>query len=69
MGGCDEALKQWHPGVVTINQSNNMVITIGLLMPPWEQRMFLNIHANITTPVAVVRDFISLIQQYAPSLA
>ncbi|KAK3732812.1 hypothetical protein QZH41_017718 [Actinostola sp. cb2023] len=61
-------LKQWGSSIVEINQHNQMVITIGVLMPPWEKRMFLNIHATITTPIPVVRDFISLLQQYAVTL-
>jgi hypothetical protein len=61
-------LKQWNSGIVNINEHNQMVISIGVLMPPWERRMFLHIHVDINVPLPVVRDFVSLLQQYAVNL-
>lgn len=66
--GISSMLKQWVSGQVLISENNSMVISIGVLMPPWGRRMFLHIHVTIGVPVAVVRDFVSLLQQHATEL-
>ena len=60
-------LKQWRP-----QQPNNPShyrdrrVTIGVLMPPWERKMFVHIHIDPTVPVPVARDFVALLRKNFP---
>lgn len=38
-------------------------------MPPWERKMFLNIHIDPSVPLPVTRDFVALLQKNAPELS
>ena len=43
-----------------------MRVTIGVLMPPWERKMFVHIHIDPTVPLPVARDFVALLQKNFP---
>ncbi|PFX27434.1 uncharacterized protein LOC111327567 isoform X1 [Stylophora pistillata] len=62
-------LKQWDTKPVTRSQVQEMRVTIGLLMPPWDRKMFLNIHIDPNVPLPVTRDFVALLQKNSPSLS
>lgn len=62
-------LKRWIPKPVMRSQVQEMRVTIGLLMPPWERKMFLNIHIDPNVPLPVTRDFVALLQKNSPGLS
>ncbi|KAK2552405.1 hypothetical protein P5673_026487 [Acropora cervicornis] len=61
-------LRQWQPQPNIRAEVREMEVIIGVLMPPWEKKMFVNIHTDFNTPLSVVRDFVSLLQKNAPEL-
>lgn len=70
--GCCEnigALKQWRPQPIGRSQVQEMRVTVGLLMPPWERRMFVHIHIDPNVPLPVTRDFVALLQKNSPGLS
>lgn len=62
-------LKQWRPQSVIGTQVQEMKVNIGILMPPWERKMFLNIHVDPSVPLPVTRDFVALLQKNSPGLS
>ena len=62
-------LKQWRPQPVSRAQVQEMRVSLGVLMPPWERKMFLNIHIDPNVPLPVTRDFVALLQKNAPELS
>lgn len=65
---CPEMLKQWNPQPIARSHVQEMKVTIGLLMPPWERKMYACIHIDPNVPMAVTRDFVSLLQNNTPAL-
>ncbi|XP_068687861.1 uncharacterized protein [Montipora foliosa] len=61
-------LKQWNQQPITRIQVQEMKVTLGVLMPPWERRMFLHIHIDPNVPLPVTRDFVALLQKNSPGL-
>lgn len=61
-------LRQWQPQPNIRAEVREMEVIIGVLMPPWEKKMFVNIHTDSNAPLSVVRDFVSLLQKNAPEL-
>uniref|UniRef100_A0A0B7AJT5 Uncharacterized protein n=1 Tax=Arion vulgaris TaxID=1028688 RepID=A0A0B7AJT5_9EUPU len=47
---------------------NSRVLRVGVSMPPWQTRMFLNIHLDPTMSLTVARDFISQLHAFAPHM-
>ncbi|XP_020630362.1 uncharacterized protein LOC110067378 isoform X2 [Orbicella faveolata] len=64
-----DMLKQWRPQPVSRSQVQEMRVCLGVLMPPWECKMFLNIHIDPSVPLPVTRDFVALLQKNAPELS
>ena len=64
-----DMLKQWRPQPVSRAQVQEMRVSLGVLMPPWERKMFLNIHIDPNVPLPVTRDFVALLQKNAPELS
>ena len=62
-------LKQWRPQPINRSQVQEMKVTIGVLMPPWERKMFASIHIDPNVPLAVTRDFVALLQKNSPGLS
>ena len=62
-------LKQWRPQEIVRSQVQEMTVIIGVLMPPWEQRMFVHIHIDPNVPLPVTRDFVALLQKNSPGLS
>ena len=62
------ALKTWQAQPITHTQESVMAVSLGVLMPPWDTKAFLHIHVNQNVPIAVVRDFVSLLQRNAAGL-
>ncbi|KAK2558184.1 hypothetical protein P5673_019299 [Acropora cervicornis] len=65
---CPEMQEQWYPQPIVRSQKQEMKVTIGLLMPPWERKMYACIHIDPDVPMAVTRDFVSLLQNNTPAL-
>lgn len=63
-----DMLKQWQPYPINRSQVQEMKVTVGLLMPPWERKMFVSIHINPNVPLPVTRDFVALLQKNSPGL-
>ncbi|XP_068708598.1 uncharacterized protein [Montipora foliosa] len=63
-----EMLRQWRPQVDSRIEVRQMQVSIGVLMPPWEKKMFANIHIDPNVPLSVTRDFVALLQKNAPGL-
>ena len=60
-------LKQWRPEQPkSPSHYREMRVTIGVLMPPWERKMFVHIHIDPTVPLPVARDFVALLQKNFP---
>lgn len=64
-----DMLKQWRPQPISRSQVQEMRVTLGVLMPPWESKMFLSIHIDPSVPLPVTRDFVALLQKNAPELS
>ncbi|XP_013062684.2 uncharacterized protein LOC106051995 [Biomphalaria glabrata] len=47
---------------------NNRVLRVGVSMPPWQTRMFLDIHLDPSMSLTVARDFISQLHAFAPHM-
>ncbi|XP_058942477.2 uncharacterized protein [Pocillopora verrucosa] len=62
-------MKQWDTKPVTRSQVQEMRVTLGVLMPPWERKMFLDVHIDPNVPLPVTRDFVALLQKNSPSLS
>ncbi|CAH3173213.1 unnamed protein product [Porites lobata] len=62
------ALKQWRPQPMNRSQVQEMFVTVGLLMPPWDRKMFLKIYIDPNVPLPVTRDFVALLQKNSPGL-
>ena len=63
-----DMLKQWVQQPINRTQVQEMKVTLGVLMPPWERRMFLHIHIDTNVPLSVTRDFVALLQKNSPGL-
>lgn len=50
------------------SQVQEMFVTVGLLMPPWDRKMFLKIYIDPNVPLPVTRDFVALLQKNSPGL-
>lgn len=62
------ALKRWRPLPISRSQVQEMRVTVGLLMPPWDRKMFLKIFVHPNVPLPVTRDFVALLQKNSPGL-
>ncbi|XP_078344884.1 uncharacterized protein LOC144630392 isoform X2 [Oculina patagonica] len=62
-------LKQWRPQPISRSQVQEMRVSIGVLMPPWDRKMFLNVHIDPSVPLPVTRDFVALLQKNSPELS
>lgn len=62
-------LKQWQAHPISRSQVQEMKVTLGVLMPPWDQKMFVTIHIDPNVPLPVIRDFVALLQKNAPGLS
>jgi len=62
-------LKQWRAQPTIHSQVQEMTVTIGVLMPPWERKMFASIHIDPNVPLNVTRDFVALLQKNSPGLS
>ena len=49
-------------------QVREMFVTVGLLMPPWDRKMFLKIFIDPNVPLPVTRDFVAILQKNSPGL-
>lgn len=49
-------------------QVQEMFVTVGLLMPPWDRKMFLKIFIDPNVPLPVTRDFVAILQKNSPGL-
>ncbi|XP_059162293.1 uncharacterized protein LOC131945251 isoform X2 [Physella acuta] len=47
---------------------NARVLRVGVSMPPWQTRMFLDIHLDPSMSLTVARDFISQLHSFAPHM-
>lgn len=47
---------------------NSRVLRVGVSMPPWQTRMFLDIHLDPSMSLTVARDFISQLHAFAPHM-
>jgi len=63
---CPEMQEQWYPQPIVRSQKQEMKVTIGLLMPPWERKMYACIHIDPDVPMAVT--IVSLLQNNTPAL-
>ena len=61
-------LRQWSPQPEGRTEVSEMHVSIGVLMPPWEQKMFVNIHVDPTVSLSATRDFVALLQKNASGL-
>lgn len=63
-------LKSWNaqPLVRNAMSVRDMRLTFGVVMPPWGKRMFVHIYVDPNVPVPVIRDFVSILQRFAPDL-
>ena len=61
-------LEQWRPQPISHSQVQEMHVTLGVLMPPWERKMFVSIHVDPNVPLPVSRDFVAFLQKNSPGL-
>ena len=47
---------------------NELNLTFGVLMPPWEHKTFLGLHLGSDAPMQSIRDLMSLFQGVAKNL-
>uniref|UniRef100_A0A0B6ZTB4 Uncharacterized protein n=1 Tax=Arion vulgaris TaxID=1028688 RepID=A0A0B6ZTB4_9EUPU len=47
---------------------SSRVLRVGVSMPPWQTRMFLDIHLDPSMSLTVARDFITLLHTFAPHM-
>ena len=62
------ANQQWIASPPMTRSINSRVLRVGVSMPPWQTRMFLDIHLDPAMSLTVARDFISQLHAYAPHM-
>ncbi|RUS89139.1 hypothetical protein EGW08_003082 [Elysia chlorotica] len=60
--------QQWTASPPMTRSINSRVLRVGVSMPPWQTRMFLDIHLDPAMSLTVARDFISQLHAYAPHM-
>ncbi|GFO34663.1 hypothetical protein PoB_006116800, partial [Plakobranchus ocellatus] len=66
--GFGRASQQWEASPPMTRSINSRVLRVGVSMPPWQTRMFLDIHLDPAMSLTVARDFISQLHAYAPHM-
>ncbi|CAG5127415.1 unnamed protein product [Candidula unifasciata] len=66
--GCLGMAGRWVSTPPMTRSINSRVLRVGVSMPPWQTRMFLDIHLDPTMSLTVARDFISQLHTFAPHM-
>ncbi|XP_077999381.1 uncharacterized protein LOC144452202 [Glandiceps talaboti] len=66
--GMDMCLKHWTVDSTQGQAHNDRYITMGVIMPPWGTRSYLQMYLNPSVSLTTTKDFISDLQRHAPGL-
>ncbi|XP_003725293.2 uncharacterized protein LOC100891157 [Strongylocentrotus purpuratus] len=68
--GMDCCLKKWSSiGQAPAQTTNERILTLGVTMPPWNNRYMVKLHLNGGVPMALVKEYIVAFTRFAPNVA
>ncbi|KAJ8309359.1 hypothetical protein KUTeg_014233 [Tegillarca granosa] len=62
---CSDSWKASHPLPIPLNRRT---VTLGASMPPWQTQTSIVVHLHPEMPLTAARDFVSQLQQHAPTI-
>lgn len=66
----DCCLKTWSSiGQAPAQTTNERILTLGVTMPPWNNRYMVKLHLNGGVPMALVKEYIVAFTRFAPNVA